>query len=318
MSGQKHPDTEALASFRAGLIGGLRGRRLAAHIAGCARCASVSDQLGAVSSMLASVPAAALPEAFQSQITAAIAAEAAARESAASAAATSPAGASSASRDSAERVAPAPRPRPAPARRRQPGFRFRPAMAIVPVIAFVLAGFGYLLSRPGPSSSSSSAASEAAPVPTAAAASASAPVRGPAAAARPSDFAGARFVVIASGTNYQAATLRAQVLSQIAAQSASSTAVPSAVHSPGASSPVARLGTNGTASGSGGATPAPALTGCALSLTGSVTPSLVDRATYEGKPVYVIAVPDRAWVVGRGCTASHPDVIASVALTGAP
>jgi len=313
MSGQKHPDTEALASFRAGLIGGFRGRRLAAHIADCARCASVSDQLGAVSSMLASVPAAALPEAFQSQITAAIAAEAAARESAASAAATSPAGASSASRDSAERVAPAPRPRPAPARRRQPGFRFRPAMAFVPVIAFLLAGFGYLLSRPGPSASSSSALSEgtSAPVPAASAA-ASAQARGPESAARP----GASFVVIASGTNYQAATLRTQVRSQIAAQSASYAGVPSAVASPGSSSPISGLaGGNGTAASSGVTA---TLTGCALSLTRDVTPSLVDRATYEGKPVYVIAVPGHAWVVGRGCTASHPDVIASVALTVAP
>jgi hypothetical protein len=313
MSRQEHPDTEALASFRAGLTGGFRGRRLAAHIADCARCASVSDQLGEVSSILASVPAPALPEAFESRITAALAAETAAREAAAG---TSPAAAGSAARDAAERVAPAARPRPAPARRRQPGFRFHPAMAYVPVIALLLAGFGYLLSRPGASSSSSSMLSEgvASPVPAAAPASASARP-----AALSPGFSSARFVVIASGTNYEAATLRAQVLGQLAAQSAGTAPVTSAVPSAAASSPMASAGENSAGGSNGIATSvSAALNGCALSLTGNVTPSFVDRATYDGKPVYVIAVPDHAWVVGRGCTAGNHYLIASIALTGAP
>jgi hypothetical protein len=49
-----------------------------------------------------------------------------------------------------------------------------------------------------------------------------------------------------------------------------------------------------------------------LHLTGQMRPSLVDRATYQGKPAYVIAVTNWAWVVGTGCTASNPELIASV------
>jgi len=318
MSGQKHPDTEALASLRAGLIGGLRGRRLASHVAGCARCASVSDQLGAVSSVLASVPAPALPDDFARQISAALAAEAAARESAHGAATASPA-ARSADRDSAQRVAPAPRPRqPAGPHRRQHGFRFRPAMAVVPVIAVVLAGFGYLLSHSSPSSSSSSALSEAAP-------SAAASASGPEPAGRAAAGAAARpnhrpaFFVTESGTRYQAASLRAQVLGELASNSADTTApVPSAAAPAPASSPSSQFAAGNGAATSGGSAPSANLIGCALALTGKVTPSLVDQAFYQGKPVYVIAVPNHAWVVGRGCTASHPAVIASVSLTAAP
>ena len=33
------------------------------------------------------------------------------------------------------------------------------------------------------------------------------------------------------------------------------------------------------------------------------------------EPVYVIAVPNRAWVVGVGCTAADPILITSVPLT---
>src|SRR5690242_21785517 len=83
MSEQRHPDTEALAEYRAGLIGGLRRGRVAAHVAGCAQCASVSERLDAVGSMLASVPAPAVPDEVERRITAALAAEATARQSAA-------------------------------------------------------------------------------------------------------------------------------------------------------------------------------------------------------------------------------------------
>ncbi len=51
-------------------------------------------------------------------------------------------------------------------------------------------------------------------------------------------------------------------------------------------------------------------------LTGGVTPRLVDRATYDGTPAYIIAVPSRVWVVGLGCTAANPQEITSVSLTG--
>src|SRR5215469_14324770 len=76
MSGQRHPDATALAEYQAGLTSGPRARRLAAHVASCARCASVGDQLAAVSSALATEPAPPLPDAVERRIAAALAAEA--------------------------------------------------------------------------------------------------------------------------------------------------------------------------------------------------------------------------------------------------
>ena len=77
MTGQWHPDATALAEYRAGLTGGRRARRLAAHMASCADCASVNDQLAAVTAVLASAPEPAMPDAVESRIMVALATEAA-------------------------------------------------------------------------------------------------------------------------------------------------------------------------------------------------------------------------------------------------
>lgn len=313
MSGQWHPDTEAIASFRAGLIDGFRGRRLAAHIAGCARCTAVGDQLGAVSSVLASVSAPALPEAFERQISAAIAAEATAREPAAS-----PAQAQ-ASPDHPPR-----RARPRPARSRNVpsvpgvrGLRLRPALAFVPVVACLLAGLGYLASDLSGSTSPSVAEGPDTSGPAMAAASSSAssaPFRaeakspgigaaGAVPTAVPSaSAASSAFEVIQSGTRYQASTLRAQVRAEVATTNTT-------LHG---------LGTQAASSGSDAVVPSSPLIGCVLSVTGGVGPIFVDKASYQGKSAYVIVVSDRAWVVGLGCTASNHELITSTSLTATP
>lgn len=305
MSGQKHPDTETLASLRAGLVGGFRGRRLAAHLAGCARCATVSDDLGAVSSFLASTQAPPLPDAFERQIAAAIAAEATARQSAAAAAG---------ARDIArQNGAPRGRHGRPPARRDQHSRRFRLAAVLVPVAACLLAGVGYLLSGTT-SPPVSGSYSESAPSVGAAAPSGLANGRGlPAAAPRPAAGDRVTFLVTSSGTRYQAATLRAQVRTRLAAQAVK------AAPAPTGSSPAGFSAAGGASSSSvAGRVPSSALAGCVLHVTGDVTPSLVDEATYQGRAAYVIAVPGHVWVVAPGCTASNPSVIASVALTATP
>jgi hypothetical protein len=185
-------------------------------------------------------------------------------------------------------------------------------MTLVPVAACLLAGFGYLLSNvvgpSGPSgavsaASASSAASapaeRAAPLPAEGSASAgSVPSESPTAAGlEPANGTQAGFAVTRSGTMYHRATLGAQVRHQMAVQAASH----SAAAQPGPSS---------------GSAPSQSLVGCVLGLTRNVPPSLVDRATYQGKPAYVIAVPTRAWVVGLGCTASNPALITSIRLPG--
>jgi len=327
MSAQWHPDAEALAEFRAGLVDGLRGRRLAAHVAGCAYCASVADQLEEVTSALAAVPVPALPAAFESQLTAALAAEATARASAAQvtapelAAPAGPAAAPGPSPSRAHRGA-----RPARTGGLWHGRRLRLAYALGPAVACLLAGFGYLVSQGGASPVASTAAS----APSAATSMAPAVANhGAGGAGGPSparkSFAEnslSAFAVTMSGTNYRQATLRQQVGHELAMRTYGAGVGPT-VPSSGASS----FGASGPASptavpaasaaGAGGSVttvPSPALVGCVLKLTGGIVPSLVDEATYQGRVVYVIAVPDRAWVVGLGCTASKPDVITTVSL----
>jgi hypothetical protein len=263
---QRHPDATALAEYRAGLADGRRGRRLAAHVVSCARCASVSDQLAAVSSALSSVPAPPMPDLVERRITAALATEAAGLDSAS-----------------------------APTRPKRHVRLPRPALVASAVAAcLVLFGvvFGLTRSPAGPASSAagSSATSASSPLAGVAAPAASKPV----------------FVVTASGTRYQPATLATQVRAQMAARYGGTNSAPA---NPGALQGAARP--SGAAPG---AVPSATLAGCVLHLTKQVPPSLVDRATYQGKPAYVIAVPDRVWVVGPDCTASSPDLITSTGL----
>jgi hypothetical protein len=296
MTSRWHPDATALAEYRAGLTGGRRARRLAAHMASCASCASVNDQLAAVTTVLASAPAPAMPDAVESRIMAALATEAALVTETPHD--TEAAHATAAKRDTALRPVGGDgggsrrRPRGG---RPGPGNRWlRPAVLVSAAAAcLVLFGGVYGIAHLSGGSSSSSAASSAAG--SAAAGSASSPLAGAQAPGthtrlEPADSApAAAFAVTASGTNYESATLARQVRAQLA-QPANSAALPAAD----------ALSAQ--------------LAGCVLHLTGQVRPSLVDRAMYQGKPAYVIAVANRAWVVGTGCTASNPELIASVGL----
>jgi hypothetical protein len=99
-----------------------------------------------------------------------------------------------------------------------------------------------------------------------------------------------------SGTKYTQATLAEQVRTRLAATGGQETF--------GQSAP--------------GAGPGQALQGCVLRLTGGAVPRLVDRATYQGQPVYVVASSSHVWVVGLGCTAAKPELIESVPLAGLP
>jgi hypothetical protein len=296
MTGQWHPDATALAEYRAGLTGGRRARRLAAHVASCADCASVNDQLAVVTTVLASAPEPAMPDAVERSIMAALVTEAALAtetphetEAAHATAAKRNTGLRSVGGDGGgSRRRPGGR-----SGRSGPGNRWlRPAvLASAAAACLVLFGGVYGITHLSSGSSSSSAASSAAG--SAAAGSESSPLAGaqaPGTRLEPADSVpAAAFTVTASGTNYLPATLALQVRAQLARSA--KTALPAAE-----------------------ATPSAQLSACVLHLTGQLRPSLVDRATYQGKPAYVIAVTNRAWVVGTGCTASNPELIASVGL----
>ena len=293
MTGQRHPDATALAEYRAGLTGGRRARRLAAHVASCGHCASVNDQLARVTTALASAPDPAMPDAVERRIMAALATEAS-RAAEASLTAETPLATETPQGTGAARDTAARRPD-----QRRPGSRnrwLRPAMlASAAAACLVLFGGVYGIAHLSSGSSSSSAASSAAG--SAAAGSESSPLAGEApgthtglepanGAQRP-----ATFTVTASGTSYQPATLAAQVRALLTLPTRAAAALPAEEAAPSAQ-----------------------LAGCVLHLTGQMRPSLVDRATYQGRPVYVIAVTNWAWVVGTGCTASNPELIASVGL----
>ena len=74
-----HLDTDVLAEFRAGLITGRRGARITAHLAGCERCTALDEQLAGVRSLLASVPAPAMPDSVAQRLDTVLAAEVAQR-----------------------------------------------------------------------------------------------------------------------------------------------------------------------------------------------------------------------------------------------
>jgi hypothetical protein len=271
--------------------------------------AEAEARLSEVAAYLASVPAPVLPDAIEARISTALSAESATRASRA---------ATDESRtDGSRKVVPA-QERGRARRRRGGGRGFRSysvpaAMALV--VCLVLAGLGFGLSLTGKTSMSSSADAGSAAAGSAEAPAGSSSAAGSStessAAAAPEPTAQApgpahqgpltAFTVTTSGTKYRQATLTGQVRGKLAAnaaQQAQGTAVPAA----GANSPA----------------PSSALRGCVLHVTGGTVPRLVDRATYQGEPVYVIATTSRVWVVEPGCTATQPKLIASVPLAGLP
>ena len=75
----RHIRAEKLAGYRAGDLGTRESARVRAHLDGCARCTAAADDLAAVSTFLASVPAPPMPDDITARIEAALATEAASR-----------------------------------------------------------------------------------------------------------------------------------------------------------------------------------------------------------------------------------------------
>jgi hypothetical protein len=275
--------------------------------------ADTEARLSEVTAYLASLSAPVLPANVEARISAALAVEAATR-----------AGAAAADDDVASQPEdpPAARSRygsttgtPAasrtlggtPARARAERHRGRPRLSrpLVAVgslvVCLLLVGLGFRLSRSASGPTFSSAASGASN------ASAAAPAAAPSAA---SGFAGtaSSFVVTESGTRYRSATLAAQVQARLTANNGTPVEVPG----PRPASP--RNAASSSAASGPADVPTSVLSGCVLHLTGGQTPRLVDRATYQGEPAYIIATSSRVWVTGLGCTAAKPEVIVSVPL----
>jgi hypothetical protein len=261
-------------------------------------------RLSEVAAYLASVPVPAMPDAVESRISATLAAEAAARAGRAAAPAdpAPPEGAppDAAPADGARKLRPSRRP---PVRRHRRGdrprrgFRVRPSAAAGALVAcLLLSGLGYAIAHSTTGSTFSNASPASAP-----AASSAAAGSGSRSSANSSSAGNTStsFSVTASGTKYEQVTLPEQVRAKLTVhhgQEAPGGAVPSAASTV--------------------AVPSPALQACVLHLTGGTPPRLVDRATYQGEPAYIVASSTRVWVVGLGCTAAKTELIVSVALAG--
>jgi len=299
MRGQMaHLDAEVLAEFRAGLITGRRGASITAHLAGCDRCTALGDQLAGVSALLASVPVPAMPDLVAQRLDTVLAAEAASR----------PAGA--ASPEQAERAR-ADRPGQRATRHRRtprPSFRLLSARVLAPVAVVLLAAGGYGLSRaigPGSqvtSSAGSAASRSVASAPKAApsiAASAhgplntpvSPPVRGAQGTVpRPQRITAANFTLVASATNFAAATLGQQVETDLGRPASAEAAQPVTAQ----------------------------LRACVQNLTRGAALVRVESARFAGQPATLVVArngsADTAWIAGPDCSATSRDVLATTSV----
>jgi hypothetical protein len=341
----RHVSTEKLARSRDGELSHAAARRVAAHLAGCARCRADADALAGLPALLAATQLPPMPDHLAARIETALATESAHR--AAGAPARPPA------RPRAGRRSGLPRwvvtDEQARRHARPPG----PARRILATAAAVavIGGGGYALSSlGGGSSSSSSSASGTGGVPTAGRAAAPAPRAtgsdfGPAAGVNngavrpgvtvPPDFGPAeqyrhdghtgRFTPVRTSTDYRAAQLGPQATAALARVRASrpgpAVAGGSASHSSagqGAPSP-------GSPSADGPVSPGGAfsaatlarLPGCISRVAGGQSVLLVDLATFQGAPAIVIvtappgsATGTQVWAVAAGCSSSGAHVLA--------
>jgi hypothetical protein len=293
MRGQMtHPDSEILAEFRAGLITGRDGARISAHLAGCARCAGLCDQLAEVSVLLAAVPAPALPDAVAQRLDSVLAAEAAKRNYA-----------ERTVDDSAGNRASRPQPR------RPWDFRLVATRVLAPAAAVaVLAAGGYGLSRIGATSASpeaatsSSAGSSVSSAVSVAGAAAGRPEAGPVPSAAPSARhsmvpafeAPVSFGVVTSQTDYLRATLRQQLETEL-------------LRYPRILGNAQQLA------------PGP-VKGCVLRVTrGAGSLALVEKARFQHQPAIVIVTngrQDAAWVTAANCSSTSARILATTTLPG--
>ena len=295
MRGQMtHLDTDVLAEFRAGLITGRRGARITAHLGGCARCTALDEQLAGVRSLLASVPAPAMPDSVARRLDTVLAAEVAQRD------AVQENRAERAGGDGAREPS-APR-RPGGNR----GFRLLTLRVLAPAAAVVvLAAGGYGLSRVnlGSSTESSTSAGSAAQgaAPTAAASaksggSVNAPNAGPTrgALSRPQGITAAGSTVVTGHATLSHADLGQQVRAELN--------VPASARTTRAATSTER--------------------GCVLGLIGHRQLELVESVLFEGSPATLVVARtgarDMAWIAAPDCSATHRHVLDTTSLPSLP
>jgi hypothetical protein len=341
----RHVSAEKLARSRDGELSRAAARRVATHLAGCARCRADADALAGLPALLAATRPPPMPDHLAARIETALATESAHR------AAGTPA--RPAARLRAGRRSGLPRSvvTDEQARRhaRPPG----PARRILATAAAaaVIGGGGYALSSLGGGSSNSSSSSSSASGPGVLPSAAGTAAPGPSAtrsdfgsagvsngAVRPGvtippDFGPAeqyshdghtgRFTPVRTSTSYLAAQLGPQATAALARVRASRPGIGggTGTHSPvgqGATSPGRpSAGGLGSASGAFSAETLARLPGCVSRVAGGQPVLLVDLATFQGAPAIIIvtappgsATGTQVWAVAAGCSSSGARVLA--------
>jgi hypothetical protein len=322
-----HVSAEKLAEFRPGDLSSRHSARIRAHLAKCARCSALSEDLAGVSALLASVPPPPIPDHLAARIQTALATEATRRVTRSADHEAAPAGTAMPTVTAGPAVTGGPTGTGRPTgttgpigttRRRRPRPRRRVALGglAAAAAAVVLAGGAYAIVQSSSGNTSSSASSGTA---------ASAPTAGPAHAAplRPGQAlfgpalrytrAGhqASVTPITTDTNYSAAKLNSQVSTEVSKYGTGfATAGPNAMSPERSQSSAAERGRQ-----SFGNIPISALQGCVNRIAAGELVLLVDVARYRNAPATIIvtelaeAGPEQIWVVGTSCSASRSDVL---------
>ncbi len=323
----RHVGAEKLARYRQDDLSPRQDARIRTHLAGCTRCRARSEELGAVTTLLASVPPPPMPEHLAARIHDALAAEAAGRVAltagAASGIGTRPAP------EAGPRASGAPgngQPqdgRSARHQRPEPGRRPRLPRLSSPVAlrtmaaaaaAVVIAGGAYeVVQHVGGSSSPASGTGTAAPRAAPPDNGARNPGLGTGASAAPGlryQHAGqwATVTPVKSGADFTAANLASQVSGELTRSGMGQAAGPNTRHSAGAAEPGKLSTTFGNISVTD-------LEGCVNRTAAGGQVLLVDVARYRHAPATVIVTrasagrPDQVWVVGTRCSATVSDVL---------
>jgi hypothetical protein len=331
-----HFSADELASYRAGTTSATRASKIAAHLAGCVRCAGVDASLANVSALLASVPAQPMPDRLTDRVSAALAAESAHRATALTAAAvstsagTAPAAAASPTGQAGRlRTAGATsQGAPSAADAAPPGYhrwRLRMPEWSSPLVLRSLAATGVLVLLAGGGfllASAHHGQGTATSGPIAA--------RGPRKAVNPGDHSanvsasgGVRYRykgtylvanTIQSRANYTVGDLASGVRAVVASTPAISPATPgpqvtSGTNSNSTAAPLVRIG----------GISASQLTGCLSNIASGRAVLLADVAHYLGKPAVIIVLKPVSAVfdvivVGLACTATKADAITRLSL----
>ena len=319
----RHIRADKLASYRAGDLGTRKSARVRAHLGGCARCTAAADDLAAVSTFLASVPAPPMPDDVTARIEAALAAEAASRAASPAVPAARGAAPVAPGRDGAGRRAAVRSPR----NTRSGGWLRSPVtlrVAAGAAVAAVILGGGFaairLAGSAGTSGTSGSASSAENSTSSGSGAGAAAQgSREAPAAARPAPTltyrAGGQprpFTVLTSSANLGPGNLGREIGQLVpgvegTTEPASASPAPTALgRQPG---------------GIPGFAPA-ALEACVTRVADGGQVKLVTIGRYQGQRAAIIVVspagggPAQIWVVGTGCSATSSDVITQMALPG--